>query len=419
MALNFGQTIADIGHAFGLPELGVSERITGSNRDLPSGFVSPVPQSQLLPVSNFRTPAVLGATSTDGFSQQVPASFDTTTQQAPSAPVNTSGGGGGAPVGNPTQQRIQELEGINRNPAQETELQQLRNSLTAGQDQVNQEIQNIFDESSRYLNQAEAGLRADLPSVLQEAERNFLTNQGLLQSQRAGAEQQLSDQEQQALSRREDALSSARRLYNELQRQGLQRFGGSTSAGQAFSEISAAEQQRNAASISRDFGTAMREIEGARNQVLREYDNGIMQLTQQKQSAISGANRDFQNKLLEINRLRADVGVNKAEMRLSALQDLRNQIFQVELQNQQFQQQLAAQRQAAEIELASRAQSLQQQVGMGQSGLESLFANTTLNPQTGVVVGGQGGPQQGGMVGAIDPRFRQFFDKEGNQIASF
>lgn len=271
------------------------------------------------------------------------------------------------------------------------------------QEDLMREIDGVYGDSYNYLNSVEGQLRQDLPNVLQEAEAQFKTNTSMLGNQRQSGLSQLQGQEEAAQNRQMDALAEARRLYDSLMRGYNQRFGGSTSAGQAATEIAGVEQQRQQGGINRDARQTMRQIDVARSEVENNYQTGLMQLEQQKQTAINQANRDFQNKLLEINRMRGELGQNKAQMRLQALQELRAQAYQIEAENRQFQRQLEMMKQESEISLQNYAKQLALS-GQGSQNAVNAYLGQQYAPTQDLRVGGGGqfGGSSPALTGQID-----------------
>lgn len=259
-------------------------------------------------------------------------------------------------------------------------------SVDAEREAMMREIESVYNPQMAFLGQAENQLRGDLPSALAEAESQYKTNQSLLSNKKSQAQREIGNQETAAGTRKEDAMTAARRLFNELQMGGRQRFGGASSAGEAFSELSQRELMRNQGGINTNYQTALQQLGQQKVKVDEDYQSGLLQLEQQKQSAVNQVNRDFQNKLLEINRMRAEAESAKAEMRLAALQELRNQVFAIQLQNQQFQQQLQLQRTQGLASVDSAAQAFANQMNQA-AGTTSGFAQTaSTNPQTALSV---------------------------------
>lgn len=204
----------------------------------------------------------------------------------------------------------------------------------------------VYDPSMQYLNQAESQVRTDYPNVLDSAQKAYETAIAELQGNKQKNLTTIGESSIKAGQQKEDALTSARRLYDQLRTGYQQRFGGSTSAGQAASEIASAEQQRQMGLTTRQYTDTMRQIDQQKVQLDTDYKTGVAKLEQNKQMAITQATSDFQNKLLSITQNRTQVESAKAQAKLQALQDLRNQVFTINQQNTQFQQTLEAQRQA-------------------------------------------------------------------------
>lgn len=251
-----------------------------------------------------------------------------------------------------------------------------------------EELNSIYNPAMEYLNQAESTLRGQLPTTMDLLGQQAQTSQGLLKNQLTSAQNQLGEQGTQTTQRKEDAISAARRLFSELQMANQQRFGGATSAGQAASELQGRELMQNRAAIGRDFGTAMRQIETSKADVENQYNSGLQQIEDRKQQAVNEVNSDFQSKLLEINSQRASTQQAKAAARLEALQTARDRVFQINLQDYNFKQQLAAQKAAADTQISQYSSSLQNQVGQGSTAAKQFLGTTPSTATTNMMVGG-------------------------------
>jgi len=259
--------------------------------------------------------------------------------------------------------------------------------------QMNRAIDDAYNPQMGYLNDAESMLRRDYPTVQAELEAQTKANAAQLAGNKqkaiAGTEKNITE----AKGRKEDALSQARRLFSELQRGNMARFGGTSSAGQAASEIQGQEMQRQFGGTQRDFGKFMQDVQAQQSQIETDYNTALLQQEQTKQTALNQANRDFQSKLLEIGRLKAETESNKAMKRLQALQDLRNQVFAVNQQNTQFQQQLEAAKYQQQLQLQTYQQQLAGQTSPSyvQGGIDysraggTTGANQPVNQYTGSI----------------------------------
>lgn len=294
-----------------------------------------------------------------------------TTPTAP-APTNNTGGGGSGP----------NLKDPNAKPGDGYFWDAADGWKSISPQAISeQELSDVYNPAFDYLNQAESTLRGQLPQFQQEAEAQFGANKSLLSNQRQSALDQLRGQREGAQRRTEDVVSASRRMFQELQQANQQRFGGASSAGAAASEIQGREFQSNRNAVARDLNSTLREIEMNQANVENEFQTGLQQLEAQKQQQIGEAQRSFQDKLLEISRQRGELASAKASARLQELQNLRDRIFQINLQQFQFQQQLTAQREAAKLQLEMNRQQLTQSVGAGQQAVNS-FSPEQLNAST-------------------------------------
>lgn len=301
--------------------------------------------------------------------------------------ASTGGGGGDS--------RLTQLQKMGTlNPVQQSEYDRLIAELQGGQAQDQRLIDEAYGQSESYLNQAENQLNADYPTIQAEINAQGQLNNQLLDNSKTSALNQTGQQAMTAGQRQESALSKARRLYGELQRGYNQRFGGASSAGEAANEISNQERLRQEGTTRQDYGNTMRAIELQNQEIESNYNTGKLQLQQQTQQALNEAQRDFQNKLLTIAQNKALIGQAKAEARLASLQELRNNIYQINMQNMQFQQQLEAQKQAGQQQLQQFSTLSQSAVGAGQSATDAYNPNIQSNLQTSSIQFGQNTPLQ-------------------------
>lgn len=201
----------------------------------------------------------------------------------------------------------------------------------------------IYAPMEAYLGQVEQQLRGDLPTYQKEAEANYATNKSMLDTSKSKTMGDISTQATAGQRKYEDASTAARRLFNEQQMGMNQRFGGSSSAGEAGRAIVGQEQQRQMGSNQRSNIDFQSQIAKQSQQVEQEYGTNLLALESQKQQALTQIQRDFTSKLMEIANNRAQIGSAKAQARVQALMDYRNKVFSVQMQNMQFKQSLDAQ----------------------------------------------------------------------------
>lgn len=216
----------------------------------------------------------------------------------------------------------------------------------SGQDQLSAELDAIFNPVFSALQGQEDTLRQNYAPVEGQIQSESTLAQQSLADQQASGLRELAGQETAAGERKTDALSSAARLFNDLQRGGQQRFGGSSSAGEAFQTLTAQEQQRRQGDIFKTFEQAMQQVGTFKANLMDKYQTAVKEVTLQTQKAITDAQAQFRDALQSINSARYQAQADKATASMNALQDLRNKVFTINQQSLQFAQQLALNRDA-------------------------------------------------------------------------
>lgn len=271
-----------------------------------------------------------------------------------------------------------------------------------GPDPFLQLINDAYNSRIGDLNSQEGTLQSQQNSIVGDINSSADTSKNSLTSNLAQSQSQIDQSATQGGQRQQDALSAARRLYSELSMGGQQRFGGASSAGEAYQALTGRELQRNNQQISSDYNSFMGQISQARQSVQAKYDDAVSQLENQRQLALNQAQRDFQDKISQINSLKSQAAGDKASQQLSALQELRNQVYNINLQTAQNNSNIQQFKTQAESELQNAFQSFSQQQGAAQGGLTSFSENASTNPQTTLAFGNT--PQTGGQnlqTGAI------------------
>lgn len=290
--------------------------------------------------------------------------------------------------------------------------QNLIDYLNQNQGQYNELIDSAFNSRIGALNESEQTLRGQFPGIQSEIEGQFGASQKKLDAQRSAGERDIQSSEQKGAQRREDALSAARRLFNELVMGGNQRFGGSTSAGEAYQALSGRELQRNRAQTEQEFSNFMSEVNNARTSLNENYASSLEQLEVQKNTALGQARRDFESRLSEINRLKAEAEGDKANQRLAALQDYRNKVFEIQTTLAELRQNVDNQATQASTLLDNYQNQALQNIQSTQQAGNQFQANTTTSPQTGLDINqalGSGGLVMDSAVGNINTEEDQEF----------
>lgn len=287
------------------------------------------------------------------------------------------------------------------------------------QEEIDSQFNPIFD----VYNQAESNLKGQQPGLIQEAEAQANASKGLLTNQRTGANELLGQQETATNTQQQRQSAQQRQTLQELQLANQQRFGGSSSAGLGASELQGREFQKSQFGIQENAQQALQAIGQQKQVVEREFQQGLQQLEVNRQTAVNDINRRFQDKMLEISARRGETESARQQARLGALQELRNQAFQINVAKAQFEQDLKMQ---AQSNLSYLDQATNKFTGAGQSGQQAVnqFGATTpsgmskaqsTNQQTGGALTGQISSKRpedyiGQIAGSseTDPRFQNY-----------
>lgn len=368
--------------SWGTPELGITEAIGSlfgnSNRTAQGG------SNLTSQVGSYPT-AIIGGQALQG--PGLGWSGDTYNNGALTQDTSRSFPSGGGSTYNPVPQGYTRnsqgtiVQGDVNRPAQsqaESDAS-IRERQMLDQQALEGQMDAVYNPQFDYLNQTEQFYKNQLPGYQQEANQNYDVNKQLLGTSLTNAQTGINTQETTGKRATEDAMAKARRVFMEQQIGNQQRFGGSSSAGGAMSELLARNLQSEQGQIGRQATDYTQQIGQLRQQAQQKFDDSVLQLEQQKQKALNDIQREFDQKMMEIGSNRTQLTSAKAQMKLQALMDLRNQTFAVQQQEAQFKQALQmqlAQSQGSAGAGAGSLTSLQNQAGTaGQNYAGTLGAN--------------------------------------------
>ena len=153
-------------------------------------------------------------------------------------------------------------------------------------------------------------------------------------------------------------------------------------AGQAASEILGGEQMRQQGQTQQQFAQFERDIQNAESKVNEDYNSGLLQLNQSFQQARAKIAQDFNSAIMQINNMRAASEQEKGAARLNALQNIRSQVNQLNMQQMTFNQQIEAMRQQQLLNIQAYKQTGSAALGTGQSALGTITSPNTTNFST-------------------------------------
>ncbi len=288
----------------------------------------------------------------------------------------------------------------NNGSTTQQQTQQQQTQQPSQIDPMQQLINDIFNSTMSGINSQEQNLRSAYPTIQQDINNEYNTSKNTLDTQQQQTNSQLNTQEQQGNQRKEDALTAATRLFNELTTGGQQRFGGASSAGEAYKALAGRELQRNTQQIQTDYSTFMGQVQQARTNLDSQYKNGLLQLEQKKTAALNQAQRYFQNGLAQINSMKSQAEGNKSVQRLQLLQDLRNQVYQINLAEATAKNSIDTYKQQVQDQIDAATSAFTNSYNQAYGANQTFSADTNMNPTTDLTVGqGNGGTNQLAMTG--------------------
>lgn len=318
-----GGAVGTIGTLFGGPEMNWSERIAGTYQPKTSQAATPSRSTSSIPEFN-------PVGDTGGAGIRIVNDGDVLGMN------NYSGGGSGAGKNTTT-----------TNPTASD-----FGAPSAGD--FNAAIDEIYNPAMERLNSLYGQLESQQPLALQQLQTSY--NQSLLplDERLTQGQADIQSQQQDVRTGEMDAMSQARRLYNELTQNTIARYGAGSSAGPAISEIIGREVSNQMGNARNIAGQAYQKLTtDARN--LSDFIGRQKEVLGQKLADAQETIRaEFRARAAEIDAQRGALAQSKSEQKLAELQRARERAFQLQDQADAFARQLTMFENEKAAELASR-----------------------------------------------------------------
>lgn len=186
-----------------------------------------------------------------------------------------------------------------------------------------EELNAIYAPGMNYLNTLQATEQARVPEQEAALKKQYELGQ---QEQQAGFDKSyktIDNEEQAAAEQKLNAQARARRIYGELIQAGQNRFGGGSSAGEAYAALIGRETASNMGQAENNY--IKRKVALGDSRV--ELDKFVSLEKTKSQTRFDDAMKElryeFQNKMMEIDRRRGELEAAKAERKLEALTEAR------------------------------------------------------------------------------------------------
>jgi len=230
----------------------------------------------------------------------------------------------------------------------------LEAQLTSDLNEAYQPAMDVLGQQEQYLRQAQ-------PGALKGIEDTYALRKGEQEGDFLSTQEQSELNKRKLWNEKEDVLASSRRLYDELRRGGRQRFGGTSSAGEAMETLLGREQQRQMGQTQRTYMNNIAEWQRSKADVDRSYRQNLQQLNLAKDEAVRKSNDTFNSGLMEIMSSKAGLETEKGLRRLDLLTNLRDSIMKAEQTANEWKQRLDYQREIADMNFAYRLKEIQAQ----------------------------------------------------------
>lgn len=238
---------------------------------------------------------------------------------------------------------------------------------------------NQIDQSANsqlgFLDQSKSALDEAFQKFGQLIESDYQNNLNKGKTSKESSIGTLNQNQIQAEQRKQDALSAAKQLYNQLAMGYQQRFGGASSASDASKAILGQEQQRQSGQIGRDYMNTVAQIEGQKADIEKQYASLVQDLDYQKQKAQYEALTNYQTNLRSIDQDRTATESARSQAKLQILMDLRDQQNQIAMNDRQYRQELDAMKQQTQLQLDASLKLMQQEAAINTSTGLSLLNN--------------------------------------------
>lgn len=203
--------------------------------------------------------------------------------------------------------------------------------------QISEAYQPALNALGEYQNAVQSGYEGDVSNVGQQ----YANTQQATTAQGQQLETS-TNQEQDAFNKMlSSAYDDAVRAYNALKQQGINRFGGASSAGQAVGELAQQEFARQQGKTAQQGLQGTQQFATERTKIKNYISQKMNDLDTWKNTALNDLKKNLNDSLANIAMRRGDIEANKTKDKLAALQSAVQQSQQIASTDRQFRQQLA------------------------------------------------------------------------------
>lgn len=237
------------------------------------------------------------------------------------------------------------------------------------------ELDSAYNSVLSPLQGAKNRLQEFIPGYLSDIQAQYGNQMNKVSQNETNQIGNLDQQRMQSEQMAGSALGDARRVYQELLQGNMAMFGGG-GAGRFAQSILGRSTAGQMGDINQGLVNQKQKIAGDVQRVKEETAMQLQDLTSQRDAAVRSAQLQLQNQLGEIDQQIAWTNEQRANARLSAIQNFQAQAHAIHAQAVQFQQQLQLNQQQLLTQLAGMgmvgANDLMQGFGFGQPGMQVM-----------------------------------------------
>ena len=205
----------------------------------------------------------------------------------------------------------------------------------------NEEIDAVYNPLMSNLDSSYNALVASQPSYQNQVNQQAQLSNQKIADQKTTAQTTFGNQETQLNKQKESAISQARQLYNELSQRGISRFGGTGSAGKAYSEILGRSTAQSMGNAQQQLGEGIQTINQARTALDRDVATALQEIELNRTAGLEEIRRKFDADVREIDSNRALLLSQKQAQKLDALKESRQLMYAWEEQQKAYEQQIS------------------------------------------------------------------------------
>jgi hypothetical protein len=199
-----------------------------------------------------------------------------------------------------------------------------------------EQINSIFAPGFENINAIEAQYQQNLPVTLQGIETSYAPAVTEMQNAQNTQIAGIGSQRTKGKAQEQSEIAKARRRYNELMQNSNAMYGGTSSIAQGSQELLGRATQEQMGDIDQSYGGYYRDLDTEEKNTNDFFANKKADLEKEKQQKILEAKQDVQNKIAALNTDRTKLQSEKANYRMTLLQEFNQRVQQAQFDAQVF-----------------------------------------------------------------------------------